>query len=198
MKHIPMPIPVTDGDVVFDAAFFSASDADRLLAALLSSLLWEQHLVRVYGRTHPAPRLSAWYGDEGVRYTYSGLTLEARPWTPELQNIRSQVEAAAGASFNTVLLNQYRDGKDSMGWHSDDEPELGTNPVIASVSFGDARRFIMRHKTRGDIERVELALGHGSVLIMRGATQHNWQHHVPRTTRSVGTRVNLTFRLVSR
>jgi alkylated DNA repair dioxygenase AlkB len=193
-----MTIPVIDGDVVFDAAFFSASDADRLLASLVSSLLWEQHLVRVYGHTHPAPRLSAWYGDEGVRYTYSGLTLEARPWTPELQNIRSQVEAAAGVSFNTVLLNQYRDGKDSMGWHSDDEPELGTNPVIASVSFGDARRFIMRHKTRDDIDRVELALGHGSVLIMRGATQHNWQHHVPRTTRLVGTRVNLTFRLVSR
>lgn len=195
---MPMTIPVIDGDVVFDAGFFSDSEADRLLTALLSSLLWEQHRVRVYGRTHPAPRLSAWHGDEGLRYTYSGLTLEARPWTPELQDIRSQIEAAAGTSFNTVLLNQYRNGKDSMGWHSDDEPELGTNPVIASVSFGDARRFIMRHRTRDDIDRVELALGHGSVLIMRGATQHNWQHHVPRTARSVGTRVNLTFRLVSR
>ncbi|MFM1550137.1 MAG: alpha-ketoglutarate-dependent dioxygenase AlkB family protein [Lentisphaeria bacterium] len=195
---MPMTIPVIDGDVVFDAGFFSDSEADRLLTALLSSLLWEQHRVRVYGRTHPAPRLSAWHGDEGLRYTYSGLTLEAQPWTPELQDIRSQIEAAAGTSFNTVLLNQYRNGKDSMGWHSDDEPELGTNPVIASVSFGDARRFIMRHRTRDDIDRVELALGHGSVLIMRGATQHNWQHHVPRTARSVGTRVNLTFRLVSR
>jgi alkylated DNA repair dioxygenase AlkB len=195
---MPMTIPVIDGDVVFDAGFFSDSEADRLLTALLSSLLWEQHRVRVYGRTHPAPRLSAWHGDEGLRYTYSGLTLEAQPWTPELQDIRSQIEAAAGTSFNTVLLNQYRNGKDSMGWHSDDEPELGTNPVIASVSFGDARRFIMRHRTRDDIDRIELALGHGSVLIMRGATQHNWQHHVPRTARSVGTRVNLTFRLVSR
>ena len=195
---MPMTIPVIDGDVVFDAGFFSDSEADRLLTALLSSLLWEQHRVRVYGRTYPAPRLSAWHGDEGLRYTYSGLTLEAQPWTPELQDIRSQIEAAAGTSFNTVLLNQYRNGKDSMGWHSDDEPELGTNPVIASVSFGDARRFIMRHRTRDDIDRVELSLGHGSVLIMRGATQHNWQHHVPRTARSVGTRVNLTFRLVSR
>jgi alkylated DNA repair dioxygenase AlkB len=133
-----------------------------------------------------------------VRYTYSGVTLEARPWTAELQDIRSQVEAAAGISFNAVLLNQYRDGKDSVGWHSDDEPDLGTNPVIASVSFGGTRRFIMRHKTRDDIDRVELALGHGSMLIMGGATQHHWQHHVPRTARPVGTRVNLTFRLVSR
>ena len=191
-----MTIPVTDGDVVFDAAFFSASDADRLLAALLSSLLWEQHLVRVYGRMHPAPRLSAWYGDEGVRYTYSGLTLEARPWTPELQNIRSQVEAAAGASFNTVLLNQYRDGKDSMGWHSDDEGELGEQPTIASLSLGGTRRFLLKHKYRKELAPVELALGHGSLLIMRGQTQMYWKHQIPKTKRPVDARINLTFRRI--
>jgi len=189
-----MPLP--DADLGYDAGFLDRLSADRLLEWSLTHIRWEHHVIRIFGRDVPTPRRSAWFGDPGARYTYSGLTLDPRPWPPALAPLRDRVEAAIGARFNAVLANLYRDGTDSMGWHADDEPELGRDPVIASVSVGAVRRFTMRHATRRDLEHLVLELEHGSLLVMAGSTQHHWRHALPKTRRPVGPRVNLTFRSV--
>lgn len=149
----------------------------------------------MFGRTVPAPRLEAWYGDPGAAYTYSGLAHEPLPWTAELQDLRERVESATATTFNSVLANLYRSGADSNGWHADDEPELGEQPVIASLSLGATRRFLLRHRASG--ERVELMLEAGSLLVMRGATQQCWQHCVPKQRTVQAPRINLTFRRVA-
>jgi len=146
----------------------------------------------MFGRRVAFPRLTAWYGDPGAAYTYSGVRNEPLPWTPLLGELRDLVAAAAGAPFNSVLLNRYRDGSDSMGWHADDERELA--PVIASLSVGAVRTFELRH--RGDRERIALPLASGSLIVMAGDTQRHWQHRVPKDVRAPGERINLTFRLV--
>lgn len=189
-----MPLP--DADLGYDAGFLDRLSADRLLEWSLTHIRWEHHVIRIFGRDVPTPRRSAWFGDPGARYTYSGLTLDPRPWPPALAPLRDRVEAAIGSRFNAVLANLYRDGTDSMGWHADDEPELGRDPVIASVSVGAVRRFTMRHATRRDLEHLVLELEHGSLLVMAGSTQHHWRHALPKTRRPVGPRVNLTFRSV--
>ena len=140
------------------------------------------------------PRLTAWYADAGLTYSYSGVTHRAAPWTPELLAVKERAEAAAGANWNSLLLNLYRDGQDSIGFHADDEPELGTNPVIGSISLGAERRFVLKHPASG--EKVEFALPHGSLLVMGGASQHHWRHGLPKTSKQVGPRINLTFRRV--
>ncbi len=170
--------------------------ADQWLAELRDELAWEQHVITLFGKKVACPRLSAWHGDPEARYTYSQLTLEPRPWTPTLCAIRQALEECAQQRFNSALGNWYRHGQDSMGWHSDDEPELGPEPVIASLSLGATRRFQLRHRFHKDEPRLEFALSHGSLLIMRGATQQHWQHQVPKTKRPVGERLNLTFRLI--
>jgi alkylated DNA repair dioxygenase AlkB len=168
-------------------------EADRAFAALRAAVPWEQRPIRIMGRELLQPRLVAWYGD--AAYTYSGLTLEPRPWSPLLARLRDGAAAAAGAAFNSVLLNLYRDGADSMGMHQDDEEELGENPVIASVSLGATRRFVLRHvKKKGVGEDLELA--HGSLLVMTGTTQHTYRHGLPKTKAAVGERINLTFRRI--
>jgi alkylated DNA repair dioxygenase AlkB len=148
--------------------------------------------VTVFGQRHLQPRLTAWHGE--ASYTYSGLTLDPLPFTPLLQQIRAAVEAATGCRFNSVLLNYYRDGRDSMGMHSDDEPELGAEPAIASVSFGATRTFILRHKRSK--RTVKLELDDGSLLFMSGALQKNWLHGINKTARTHSARVNLTFRQI--
>jgi alkylated DNA repair dioxygenase AlkB len=165
------------------------------LAQLTEQTPWQQPQVRIYGRYMVVPRLVAWYGDAEASYRYSGLTHQPLPWTPLLAQIREQVEQAAGQSLNGVLLNYYRDGQDSMGWHSDDEAELGVNPLIASLNLGGTRRFDLRRKGQSRIEH-SLDLQHGSLLVMRGATQHHWQHQVAKTRASCAPRLNLTFRLI--
>jgi alkylated DNA repair dioxygenase AlkB len=155
---------------------------------------WEQHRIRIRGREIASPRLSAWYGDPDAHYRYSGLSLEPRPWLPVILELKSRVEAACDEPFNSVLLNLYRDGSDSMGWHSDDEPELGERPLIASLSLGATRRFRLRHRRRKDLEPVAIDLEGGSLLIMEGDTQRFWKHQVPKTKRTVEPRINLTFR----
>ncbi len=158
--------------------------------------MWRQDRIRIHGRELPVPRLNVWYGDAGRAYSYSGIELEAHPWTPALLEIKRSVECAvAGWSSNSVLVNLYRDGRDSVAWHADDEPELGIEPVIASVSLGATRRFHMRHRERPDA-RLNVELVHGSLLVMRGPTQHHYTHQVPKTARLTGPRVNLTFRRV--
>ena len=190
--HIELP----DGDALLVPRFLPESRADAYFERLLDVVDWEQHEIRIGGKNVASPRLSAWYGDPGASYSYSGLSLEPRPWLPVLRELKTQVEKASGRLFNSVLLNLYRDGDDSMGWHSDDEPELGERPVIASISLGATRQFRLRHKKRADLEAVVVGLPHGSLLIMKGETQHFWKHQLPKSKRVSEPRVNLTFRSI--
>jgi len=184
----------TDADILHWPGFLSPTEADRTFSQLRDETAWEQHIVQIFGRSTHAPRLSSWHGDAHARYTYSGLALEPRPWTPLLTALRQRLSADLGSDFNSALINCYRDGSDGMGWHSDDEKELGNEPCIASLSLGSRRRFLLRHKERRDLETLEFQLGHGDVLIMRGPTQHHWKHQVPKTKHRVGERINITFR----
>jgi alkylated DNA repair dioxygenase AlkB len=168
-------------------------EASRLMEVLMAQTPWREETIKLFGREVKQPRLTAWYGDPHCAYTYSGLTLEPLAWTETLESLRQAVEKTAGCPFNSVLLNLYRDGKDSMGWHSDDEPELGENPVIASISLGATRRFHLRHRA-GSVAPLRIDLNPGSLLIMAGETQQHWQHRLPKTQKAIGPRINLTFR----
>jgi alkylated DNA repair dioxygenase AlkB len=174
---------------------FAGDEANRLLRELRTGVDWQQEEILIFGQRRLVPRLVAWHGDPGARYVYSGTEHRPQPWTPTLRHIRDRASALTGVVFNAVLLNLYRDGRDGMGWHADDEPELGRNPVIASVSLGAERRFCLRHRRRRDL-KVDLPLPHGSLLCMSGATQHHWLHALPKTRRPAGERINLTFRHV--
>lgn len=165
-----------------------------LLKHLIEETPWRLEQVAVWGKTYAQPRLVAWYGDDAQSYTYSGITLSALPWTSTLREIKDKVDGLCGCSFNSVLLNYYRDHRDSMGFHSDDEPELGAAPTIASVTFGETRLFVLKHRRRKDIADVKIPLPSGSLLLMAGSTQANWRHGVPKQSTRCGPRVNLTFR----
>ena len=192
------PLPLPQAELLFEPAFLPAAEAEALLAQLTTDVAWEQRSIRIFGQEIPQPRLTAWYGDAEARYTYSGLAWEPRPWLPALQALRQRVEAATATRFNSVLLNLYRDGRDSMGWHADDEPELGPAPAIASLSLGAARQFRLRPRAGGPAHPpFGLALPTGSLLLMCGPTQQHWQHALPKTARPVGPRLNLTFRWVA-
>jgi alkylated DNA repair dioxygenase AlkB len=191
----PLRLGLPDADVRLWRAAFRTAEADALLAALRSQIDWQQEDILIFGERKRVPRLVAWHGEPGTAYTYSGTAHEPLPWTPELQQVRQRAEELTGYRYNSVLLNLYRDGRDGMGWHADDEPELGREPAIASVSFGASRRFKLRHRrSRSAASTVDLA--HGDLLLMAGATQHHYVHAVPKTARPVGERVNLTFRRV--
>lgn len=179
-----------------DAAWADPATADAWLDAVREETPWARERIRLFGREVDVPRLTAWVADDGVTYTYSGLTHEPSPWTPTLRAIRARLRATTGIDFNGVLLNRYRNGEDSMGWHADDEPELGRAPTIASVSLGATRTFQLKHRTRADVARVDLDLAHGSLLVMRPPTQAHWLHQIPkrRGRGAPGERINLTFR----
>jgi alkylated DNA repair dioxygenase AlkB len=179
--------------VTYLPRLFGPADAGKLFEALLETTRWRQESIVVYGRRRPQPRLVAWFADDGAGYTYSGLTLEAAPWTDSLRRVREKVEAAAGCRFPAALANLYRDGRDSVSWHADDEPELGPDPVIGSVSFGAERVFQLRRRDDHGT-RHAVTLGSGSLLVMAGETQRNWVHQIPKTSRPVGPRINVTFR----
>lgn len=186
-------IPLRDGGwLLYHPAFFPQPEADELFATLRDTVPWGRE--GTPGRAYP--RLTAWYADPGLTYSYSGITHTAVPWTPVLLAIKLQIEAAAGTTWNSLLLNLYRDGRDSIGFHADDEAELGPNPVIGSVSLGAERKFVLKHPAGGD--RLEFRLPHGSLLVMGGTSQHHWRHGVPKTKKPVGPRINLTFRRVLR
>lgn len=172
------------------------ADTAALREALIRETPWRQETISLYGKTHQQPRLVAWYGDPGARYRYSGKTYLPQPWTARLQGLRGRLEALLGVEFNSVLLNYYRDHRDSMGLHADDEPELGSRPVIASLSLGEERVLYFRHKHQRGVRGLDLALPDGSVLVMRGDTQANWKHGMRKLSRPCGPRVNLTFRRV--
>lgn len=190
-------IELPDADILHYAALFSASEADCLFLHLRREIDWQQEHITLYGTPRAVPRLTAWYGDPGTTYTYSGIRHEAASWLPVLQRIRERIERVSAATFNSVLLNLYRDGADSVAWHADDEPELGINPVIGSASFGASRVFQVKHKRQRGLKHA-IALEHGSFLLMQGATQHHWVHQVPKTRAISGERINLTFRRVVR
>lgn len=189
------PLQLPDAELQLHAQWLDVATADQWLAELTTQTPWQQPQVQIYGRQVPVPRLVAWYGDAEASYRYSGLTHQPLPWTPLLEVVRTQVEQAVGQPLNGVLLNYYRDGQDSMGWHSDDEAELGENPLIASLNLGGTRRFDLRRKGHNRIEH-SLLLTHGSLLVMRGPTQHHWQHQVAKTRSPCAPRLNLTFRLI--
>jgi len=182
-------------EVEFIPDFFRSEESDRLMEALTSEVEWRQEPILIYGKKVMQPRLTAWYGDANASYRYSGIEMKPLPWIPSLALIRDRIRQQAGFEFNSVLLNQYRDGKDSMGWHRDNEPELGKDPVIASVSFGASRRFLFRRYRQND-QKMELTLDRGSLLIMKGETQTRWEHSIPKMLRVNEPRINLTFRLI--
>lgn len=186
-------LPIIGAEIDYISGFFSSNEADRIYAALLRELSWHQGDVYVFGKWHKTPRLQAWHGEPSLTYRYSGKSLITAPWTETLIEIRSRLRDR-GFTPNAVLANQYRDGNDKMGWHSDDEPELGEKPVILSFSFGAERDFDLRHKKTKETHRI--ALEHGSLLIMEGNTQKLWQHQLPPRKREDKTRINLTFRTI--
>jgi alkylated DNA repair dioxygenase AlkB len=188
-------LDLPDADVRLWRPAFRPAEADELLTLLRTRIDWRQEDIVIFGQSRRVPRLVAWHGDPGAAYTYSGTAHEPLPWTPELQWIRQRVEELTAHRFNSVLLNLYRDGNDGMGWHADDEPELGREPVIASVSLGATRRFKLRHR-RSRMTASTLELAHGDLLLMAGQTQHAYVHAVPKTARPVEARVNLTLRWV--
>ena len=189
-------IPLVDAHVEYRSQIPLRPGADECLALLIEQTPWRQDPITLFGKTHLQPRLHAWYGDSGARYRYSGLALEPLAWTPLLASIRSQVEAICNAGFNSVLLNYYRDHRDSMGMHADDEPELGPAPVIASLSFGEQRPLRFKHRHDRRVDPVKLPLAHGSLLVMAGQTQSNWHHGMAKQSRPCGPRLNLTFRRI--
>jgi alkylated DNA repair dioxygenase AlkB len=185
---------IKNGEYYYYPSFFSKQESDFYLTELKKNILWKQESMNIYGKRVNFPRLTAWYGDNDKPYTFSGITLTPHPWTSNLIDIKNKIEPQANVIFNSVLLNLYRDGNDSISWHTDAEPELGINPIIASVNFGETRSFQLRHiETK---EKVEIKLGHGSLLIMQGQLQHFWQHQVPKTSKDVKERINLTFRVI--
>lgn len=187
-------IPMIDADVQFMHGFYSKPLTDRFMETLLREIAWRQEAIRLWDKQYLQPRLSAWYGDAGARYTYSGMTLEPIAWTATLLRIKEDIEAASGHRFNSVLCNLYRNEQDSVSWHSDNEAEFGDKPVIASLSLGETRVFKFRHRRRKEQKRLALELTDGSLLIMAGATQQCWQHAVEKERYPCGPRINLTFR----
>jgi len=188
-EHLSLP----DADVRIARGFLARDAGEACFTALRGSVDWRRDRVRVFGRSHPLPRLHQWYGDPGTDYRWSGLCMRPQRWTDVLARVRDQVGAATGCRFNSVLVNLYRDGDDGMGWHADNEPEFGAEPVIASVSLGAERDFTLRRRDRRGRTEV-LPLPHGSLLIMAGPTQRHWQHALPKRRRVREPRINLTFR----
>jgi alkylated DNA repair dioxygenase AlkB len=190
----PQPIDLPDADLLLWQDVDLGRPGHAWLERLIDSVPWRQDKITLFGKTHPQPRLSAWYGD--MAYRYSGLTLQPLAWTPDLLELKYRVENLTGQSFNSVLLNYYRDQNDSMGMHSDDEKELGPRPMIASLSLGDERLFSLKHRTRRDLKTLRLPLADRSLLLMRGDTQQHWRHGIGKSGRHSGARINLTFRRI--
>jgi alkylated DNA repair dioxygenase AlkB len=187
-------IPMQDAEVYYLHRLALAETPHIVMHHLIDEVPWRAESVVVWGKTFQQPRLIAWYGDVGKNYTYSGVNLSPLPWTQALLDIKRRVEAVARTDFNSVLLNYYRDHQDSMGLHSDDEPELGERPILASLSLGEERIFILKHKREKALKPVRLKLASGSLLLMKGETQRYWKHGLDKETRPCGPRVNLTFR----
>ena len=175
--------------------FFEEAQAKLFFDKLYQEIPWQQDGIMVFGKTHPQPRLTALFGNEGKPYSYSNIVMQPHSWNPLLTFIKNEIEEECNEYFTTVLLNLYRNGKDSNGWHADNEKELGRNPVIASVSFGAERSFHLQHNSIPEA-KLKITLGNGSLLLMKGETQHFWKHQIPKTSKEINPRINLTFRII--
>jgi alkylated DNA repair dioxygenase AlkB len=196
MTQDAIKIDLPESDITYYPNFLSSENASQLMNVLRTSIAWQQDNITVFGKTHPQPRLTALYGNNLQPYSYSNITMYPHPFTKELLEVKTNIESIIfPTEFTTCLLNLYRDGKDSNGWHSDDEASLGKNPVIASVSLGQERFFHLKHKKDKSLKH-KILLAHGSLLIMKGSTQHNWLHQIPKTSRLIEERINLTFRVI--
>lgn len=185
-----------DAELEYFPNFLNKEKADLLLEKLLKEVPWQQQNIKLFGKEIPQPRLTAFYAEQGISYTYSGLQLKPNSFSTELWDLKQKTQELSGFDFNTCLANLYRHGNDSMGWHADDEKVLGKNPVIASISLGCIRRFQFKHKTNKDLKE-SIELQHGSLLIMKGSMQHFWKHQLPKTKKEVAPRINLTFRKIN-
>ncbi len=183
-----------DGKVYFFPNFIL--NQEQLFFSIQNSIVWKHEPIKLFGKTIPQPRLTAWMGDQGKAYTYSGITMYPSPWTDELLTIKNDIEQFSQANFNSALLNYYRDGSDSVGWHQDNEKQLGKNPTIGSVSLGTPRIFRMQH-VKDKQSKLSIHLTPGSVLLMQGKTQHYWRHCVPKQKNCAQARINITFRKVN-
>jgi len=189
----PVVFDIPDGELLYYPALWEANEAQHWYDQLAADLPWQQDVITVYGKTHRQPRLTALFGHLGKPYAYSSIVMQPHPWTAAMTFLKEKVEDVCGQPFNTVLCNWYQNESDSMGWHADDEASLGPNPCIASLSFGASRMFKLRHNRLPE-QKWQLPLASGSLLIMKGALQHNWKHALPKTQRPCGGRINLTFR----
>lgn len=191
----PIYFNLPDAEIIYVPNFYKKEEADRIFSELQQSIPWQQDDIMVFGKTYPQPRLTALFGDEGKSYGYSNLIMQPHPWNELLQNLKLKVEDFSKDDFTTVLLNYYRNGQDSNGWHADNEKELGKNPVIASLSFGESRCFQLKHSALLNLKQ-NIVLQHGSLLLMKGTTQHFWKHQIPKTSKTINPRINLTFRKI--
>lgn len=192
--NTPIRLDMPDADLKYFPNFVAPAEAARIMQSLQRSLDWRQEQITLFGKTHDVPRLQAWYGDKDAGYQYSNLTMRPNPWTALLLELKQKCENACNSRFNSVLANLYRHGQDGMGRHADNEPELGRQPVIASLSFGEVRNLDFYHNQSKHKKRIPL--GNGSLLVMKGDTQTNWQHSIAKTRQQQGARVNLTFRWI--
>jgi len=188
-------LKIPDAMVQYDGDFYAFAKAEQLFNTLLEEIPWRQNKITVFGKTYDEPRLTQLYGDNQMEYSYSGITFNALEWSPTVRSIKEDIERATGHNFNICLINLYRDGSDSNGWHADNEKELGINPVIASISLGQERFFHLRHNDNKEW-RYKFPLENGSLLLMAGETQHTHKHQIAKTKRSIQPRINLTFRKV--
>lgn len=193
-RNINNPIQIINGEYIYIENFYEKNEADLYFNTLIKNIDWKQESMNMYGKQILFPRLTSWYGQSDKPYSFSGITLNPHPWSKELLEIKKNIEPLANVEYNSVLLNRYRNGNDSISWHTDAEKELGLNPVIASVNFGAERTFQLKHiETK---KRIDIALKHGSLLIMMGELQHYWLHQVPKTKKPKTERINLTFRVI--
>lgn len=183
------------GETRYFNEFFLKDEADLFFLKLKNQIEWRQEPIKLFGKTIMQPRLTALYGNPEIPYGYSGIIMQPFPWTDFLTEMKFRIEEKVQESFTHVLLNYYRDGKDSMGWHRDNEAALGPNPTIASLSFGETREFQIRNYFEKKL-KLKLALDHGSLLVMSGSSQHHWEHQIPKTSKTLGPRINLTFRKI--
>lgn len=186
---------IPDAEISYFPNFFSNQKSDDLFQKLINEIPWQQDDINIFGKTLPQPRLTALFGNEGKPYRYSNIVMQPHKWNALLTYIKNEIEEECQEHFTTVLLNLYRNGQDSNGWHADNEKELGRNPVIASVSFGVTRSFHLQHNSIKEA-KLKIQLEHGSLLIMKGKTQHFWKHQIPKTKKDIGPRINLTFRII--
>ena len=193
-KEIKLNLP--NSDIRYYPGFLNTGEAGSYFNYFKKSVTWRQDEIKVFGKTHPQPRLTALFGTNGKPYSYSNITMQPHEFTEQFLELKKRVDEVAQVEFTTCLLNLYRNGRDSNGWHADNEKELGENPIIASISLGEERYFHLKHRNRSDLKH-KMLLENGSLLLMKGETQHHWLHQLPKTAKAIEERINLTFRVIS-